>query len=226
MSKLTSGIYAIINIITNVKYIGSAKNIFRRWGEHKKFLKKGTHKNKFLQNSWNKHGELFFDFVTLELCDFCELIEKEQKYLDFYILDGGVFNLNKNVSGFHGRKHTEETKMKISETKRNQCLNQKHTEESKIKISMALKGKKRKPLTQEHKLKISLSSDRHPMSEENKIKILESNTKEFKLISPTGDIVIGRNISQFSRENDLSRQGICHVLTGKRNHHKGWKKYE
>ena len=94
-----------------------------------------------------------------------------------------------------------------------------------MKISQALKGKKRQPLTTEHKLKIASSSG-HPMSEENKLKLLSVNAKSFSFISPSGKIVNGTNISLFAREHKLSRQGLCHVLNGNRTHHKGWKKYE
>lgn len=223
---LRRGVYAIINLRTNVRYIGSAKNIYSRWREHKKFLRKGTHKNHYLQNSWNKHGESCFSFFVIEECNFEYLIETEQKYIDFYEKNGGIYNLNKNASGFHGRKHSDKTKQKISETKKAQNLSIKHTDESKTKISQALKGKKRQPLTAEHKIKISFSSDRHPMSEENKKKILEVNAKQFSLISPSGEVFDGKNISLFSREHGLSRQGLCHVLSGERVHHKGWKKNE
>ena len=56
-------------------------------------------------------------------------------------------------NGMYGRKHTEESKKKMSDNKKGQCswLGRHHTEQSKKKISCSQKGKK---LTEEHKNKI------------------------------------------------------------------------
>ena len=34
--EIISGIYCIINKINNKKYVGLSKDIYRRWGEHKR----------------------------------------------------------------------------------------------------------------------------------------------------------------------------------------------
>jgi hypothetical protein len=48
--------------------------------------------------------------------------------------------------------------------------------------------------------------------------------KEFSLKSPTGNIITGKNIAKFCRENNLSPQNVGKVLFGKRKSHKGWTK--
>lgn len=57
--------------------------------------------------------------------------------------------------------------------------------------------------------------------------IMDSNSKrmyERKFISPNGDIVKVVNVSEFCRDNNLSRYHINSVYNGNRKHHKGWKK--
>jgi hypothetical protein len=47
---------------------------------------------------------------------------------------------------------------------------------------------------------------------------------EFELKSPNGEIIRGKNIAKFCRENNLNSGHIGSVLKGKRKHHKGWTK--
>lgn len=51
---------------------------------------------------------------------------------------------------------------------------------------------------------------------------VEKLSKEFLLKSPTGEIIKGKNIREFCRNNNLKPGSICRVLNGKANHHKGW----
>ena len=76
------GIYQITNTITGKFYIGSAKNIKERWNSHKSELRRNTHCNYRLQNSWNKYGESAFKFSVLDICDEENRFELEQFYLD------------------------------------------------------------------------------------------------------------------------------------------------
>lgn len=78
-----AGIYAIVNQLGVFKYVGQTKNGFRgRWQDHIRSLRKGTHFNPHLQSAWNKYGEANFKFVILEVCQICELDEKEQYWID------------------------------------------------------------------------------------------------------------------------------------------------
>lgn len=76
-------------------------------------------------------------------------------------------------SGMKGKKHSEETKLKLSKASKGR----KHTDESKLKISKALKGKKH---SEETKLKISNSGKGRKMSEEHKNKLIEINSKRIR----------------------------------------------
>ena len=66
MIKLTNqkwnikcGIYQILNIINNKRYIGSSSNLIKRNNRHLDELIKNKHCNLHLQNSFNKHGILY-----------------------------------------------------------------------------------------------------------------------------------------------------------------------
>lgn len=63
---MESGIYAIINNITNKRYIGSYIDIRDRFWRHKSALRKNRHPNAHLQNSWTKYGEENFTFNIIE----------------------------------------------------------------------------------------------------------------------------------------------------------------
>lgn len=81
-----SGVYMIQNIVNGKMYIGSSKNINKRFIEHRLHLRKNKHYNTHLQRAWNKHTENNFKFIILEEISFdkSKLKNLEQKYLDIY----------------------------------------------------------------------------------------------------------------------------------------------
>ena len=78
------GVYRITNIDNGKIYIGSSKDIKKRWQQHKKELREGIHANKYLQHAWNKYGEKCFVFDVLEKCTEEVQFQKEQEYLDTF----------------------------------------------------------------------------------------------------------------------------------------------
>ena len=90
-------IYIIWNKVNNKFYIGSAVNYKKRWRNHITTLNNGTHRNKYLQNAWNKYGEKCFNFEVLEfLCNRDVLLEREQRYIDIAIMisRNNLYNIN------------------------------------------------------------------------------------------------------------------------------------
>lgn len=137
---INSGIYIIENKINEKFYIGSAVNITKRWGEHLFHLSKGSHKNKKLQNSFNKYGKLCFEFLIVETCLKEELIEREQYWIDVLSATKDGFNINPRAGNalgrkFPGRKLSEEHKRKLVASK----IGKKRifTESWKKKLSLA-----------------------------------------------------------------------------------------
>lgn len=84
-----SGIYKFSNIITNKSYIGSAKNLRKRFSQHLNLLKLGKHHSIHFQNSYNKYGKDNFKYEIIEFCDEKDLLSREQYYLNtlFYAQD-------------------------------------------------------------------------------------------------------------------------------------------
>ena len=128
---------------------------------------------------------------------------------------------SKNRKPMLGKKMSEETKKRLKEIN----LGRKHSEESKKKMSDAHKARIYKPLTEEHKNKLSESNKgKHIITDEIKNKISNSLCKKtYKLISPSGEEIFIKNITKFCKENNLSLAGIRKVMYGKQiKPYKGW----
>lgn len=151
----------ILCIPNNRAYIGQSKNIKRRWNEHYSMLKHNKHTNAHLQNCYNKYGKTSLFFTILESCT-KDLSAREKYYLNTldeelrlnlclveetnYNRSPKPFKSRKPLSDEHkqklseamtialtGRKLSEETKKKMSESKR------KMSEETRQKMSRAKK---------------------------------------------------------------------------------------
>ncbi len=81
---MTSGVYRIVNTVTNRTYIGSSTHMVNRLVRHKKELRQGHHFNDHLQRSWTKHGEASFIFEPLIVCAVDRMRVREQKFIDAY----------------------------------------------------------------------------------------------------------------------------------------------
>lgn len=145
-----SGVYAILNILNEKVYVGSAIHLYRRWRDHKSNLKINKSNCLLLQRAWNKYGEENFIFVVLELVeDQTKLVEIETSWIKR--LDSSNVELGYNIlpTGYSR-------------------LGLKASNETKFKMSLAAK---RKPKSEEMKIKLSASKMGHSVSEETRIKI-------------------------------------------------------
>ena len=155
------GIYQIVNIISDKRYIGKSNNIERRFWQHRNELNKGTHGNKHLQRAWTKYGENQFIFTVLEECLESELNEKEMYWITKFGGckssklynntpggDGGAFFGEAN--GMYGKTHSDEVKEHLrvinklrNSGKNNPMYGKHHSDEAKAKISKANSGRVR-----------------------------------------------------------------------------------
>ena len=81
---MESGIYVIINVINDKKYIGQSNDIPRRWIEHRTLLNNNKHGNTYLQASWNKYGAESFVFRVLQHCTPDKLDQLEIAYIKHF----------------------------------------------------------------------------------------------------------------------------------------------
>lgn len=116
-----SGIYQIKNVINGKRYIGSTVNLNQRFKDHKKLLRANKHPNKYLQSAWLKYGETNFIFELIEKTNNEELILKEQYYIDLYSTHNKKigYNLSKTAGSTLGYKFSEDSKIKMSNSKIN-----------------------------------------------------------------------------------------------------------
>ena len=77
-----SGIYKIINTITGDFYIGSSKDVKRRWNEHKLPSTWKKHPNNQLYKDMQEYGKDKFVFELLAEVEIEKLKEKEQQFIE------------------------------------------------------------------------------------------------------------------------------------------------
>jgi len=93
---MQSGVYAIRNLVTGDRYIGSTINFRARWNVHRCDLRNHIHHNQHLVNAWHHYGEANFVFEIIELCCKDQLTVREQFHLDCALAESGVrcYNLS------------------------------------------------------------------------------------------------------------------------------------
>lgn len=159
---MPSGIYTITNKANGKHYVGSSIDVEKRLGEHKRMLKGGYHPNSHLISSFKEHGEDLFEFALLEECEEILLYSQENYWcniLDTYNRKHG-YNVEIVLPG-GSRRIAEETKRKLSDIKKEQYkdptknpfFGKKHTEETKAKMSASGKGKKKPGWTEERRIR-------------------------------------------------------------------------
>lgn len=77
-----SAVYKITNTITNDFYIGSSKNVKRRWIDHKKPSRWKQHPNNPMYLDMQKYGTDKFVFEVLAEVEADKLKEAEQKFIE------------------------------------------------------------------------------------------------------------------------------------------------
>lgn len=132
-------VYCIENTIDNKKYIGQTVNPSVRKRQHFLALKKGKHPNPYMQNAYNKYGKKSFLFKVLIYCEPFELTKYEQTVVNS-ISSESLYNLCLECvdNPMLGKKHSEETKKKMSEEKvseNNPMYGKKHSEQTKALMS-------------------------------------------------------------------------------------------
>lgn len=221
---MACGIYAITNLTTGKRYIGSSNNVKKRWNGHLSLLVRNRHYNKHLQRAWNKYGGADFDFTIVEECCKGALTERE---LFWVVRNDPEYNMSKEIGrppSSLGRFLTEETRRKISmshkglrhslETKRK--MSEIHTglvasPETKKRMSELLRGNKRclgKHHSEETRMKISKATKGRASIRKGK-KLSEETKRRMSAA------MMGNKNSLGIRFSDEHKRRIGESLTGR-----------
>jgi len=155
-------VYKITNKVNGTSYVGQTTlTTEKRWESH---LKAAKYKrdNSAILSAIRKYGEENF---TIEIIDTADSIEELNKKEIFWISKSNTLapnGYNLKLGGNQGGKNSEEAKKKQSDAVKAKYCNgyisprcgKKLSEQTKQLISIANKGKKRGPLSEEHRAKI------------------------------------------------------------------------
>ncbi|KKL06513.1 hypothetical protein LCGC14_2595290 [marine sediment metagenome] len=176
---MTCGVYAIINILNGIMYVGSGRVIESRHSIHLGELLKGNHGNPYLQNAFNKYGRKAFRFKVLELTskNKRERLKREQYYIDKFGIKN-LYNIAHIASGGCGL-HSEESKAKMSESHKGKLFSEDHKEKLR-EASMGNQYAKGNQLSEEtiEKIRVARRGNKH--SEETKEKMRKPKSEEVK----------------------------------------------
>lgn len=163
-------VYAITNIASGKRYIGSSVYHKRRWALHRSTLKRGVHHNIHLQRSWNKYGEDSFSFSLVKECELDALFERETHHILAAKSGPGSYNIapvGGSTLGIKLGPKSDEFKKMVSRVHKGKVV----SEETRALLSEINRGKK---LSEEHKAAISRAGfNRAPPSDETRKKLSE-----------------------------------------------------
>ena len=210
-------IYCAENEDTHKLYIG--QTIFtleERANQHLKDSLKKNGTNGRFANSIYKHGPLKFKWRVLDATaeDKIELDALEEHYICNYktYLEENGYNrtrggggtqlfgelngmwknpLNKEANGMYGKKHTEETRKKMSESQKGNknCVGRIYSQETKDKIRKSNTGK---TASEETRKKMSAAHKNRPREIEAQLQsrpgIINGSARSIEVIKPNGEI--------------------------------------
>jgi len=206
--KSTSGIYQIVNNVTQKRYIGRASNMRTRINGHLYDLKRGIHCNSYLQRAWNKYGPANFSFSVIEETIVSQLPLRE----DYWINVLGTLDKEKGYNiappDPNGKvTHSEETRKKLSQI--NKC--RKVSPES-LKILSNYWG----PMSEQHKELLRKSREHIDFTK------LHREKRGKKVINiQTGEL--HSSLAEVCDIIGMSKGALSRILLGKRKNNTNYK---
>ena len=215
-------IYTLTDPITNiVRYVGKSVNVKQRYASHiSRCLEKKTYKDCWIYSLMKKNLKPILNII--EVCDESNWVQREQYHISLY---ENLTNLTIGGEGLNGWKASNETKQKMSENrkgKKNSFYGKKHSEETRKKLSIINKernnnGKNNSFYGKKHSLEsrkiISMKSrERWEKGNINLPPVMigkdNPSTKKRLFISPIGEEFIVYGMKNFCKQHNLSYEKI------------------
>jgi group I intron endonuclease len=206
-------IYCIHNLSTSKKYIGQTiEKLQRRVVRHFRTINETK-----ISRAIQKYSKYNFVYGIIEKVENENLLdEREQYWIKFYDTVENGFNIKEGGKCSRGFRQSESS----VEKRRQKLLGKPLSEEHKQKISKAHKGK---ILTKETIDKMIAYRTGRNLTDTCKEKISKSHCKNtYELKNRDGRIVVVKNLSKFCKENNLQQSAFVMIMKGERTHHKNW----
>ena len=213
------GIYKIINVVNNKFYVGSAVNFSRRKARHFSELRHNKHNNRWLQASWNKHGEAAFVFAIVEEVQNKELLlEVENRWLKEHVGKEYCYNLGVDAtapmlgmsgeaSPTWGYKHTPEALAIITSA----STGRKHSPEDIEKIRQHWIGKPKSASTRA-KISATLSGEGNYWYGKKRPEFAVKVSKPIRATKPDGLVVTYASIVSLRQDLGLKPPTVNRAL--------------
>lgn len=132
-----SGVYAIVHRPSGRAYVGSSKDILRRWYGHVSSLRNNKHHSSELLKAWFLDGIGAFTFVVLERCALAQLPEREQYWYEVFpdLFNGSRYAWSSSLDPLVAAK--------ISAAKKGRPSQQLASPETRARLSAAMRGRVR-----------------------------------------------------------------------------------
>ena len=222
MNNQIGSIYCAYCTVTRKKYIGKTiQQLKERIRQHHKDRKRLDY---LFYRAINKHGWDTFIWGLIENCDVSLINEREKYWISYYKTNNKKYGYNMSSVGEFGIP----TEILIEQGRKNVLYVRDHklgvfslSKQEKIEIGKIGGSKAKEMGVGIHALS---SKQKSEYGRIGGIITAEKTAKYFELLSPSGKLYIGKNITDFCRKNDLTSSAICNVLNEKVKHHKGWTK--
>lgn len=174
-------IYCAKNKVNGKVYVGqTTKTLAYRKGAHIRALRRARLQCRKFYLALKKYGIESFEWFVLAECNSqSELDSFEIKFICILRATENEYGYNIAKGGKAGSRMSNETKRLLSESRKGEksvWYGKKHTEETKRKISLAQKGKVGKPHTEESKAKLRQKMLGNSISAEARAKIVAKKT--------------------------------------------------
>jgi len=169
------GIYLIRNRATGDVYVGSTASFGSRRKSHEARLRRGNHHNRRLQADYIAHGPQSFSFEVVAVVADAPVRLAIEEATIAQLYGHGCYNATLVSPPVHtGVKRSAETRARIRDAQLNRSdevranyFGRPCSEETRRKISEAHRGKKRGPLSREHRERIGAGQRGRKLSPEH-----------------------------------------------------------